>query len=44
MRLELKKSKVEQKIKECIKDLEKKNQSISKMDKIKSQDICDEYY
>jgi len=42
--LELKKSKVEQKIKEFMKDLEKKNQSFSKMDKIGNQDICDEYY
>jgi len=40
----LKKSKAEQKIKECIKDLEKKNQSFFNIDKIKSQDICDEYY
>jgi len=40
----LKKNKVEQRIEECIKNLEQKNQALSKMDKIESQDICDEYY
>jgi thiamine biosynthesis lipoprotein ApbE len=38
------KKKVEEKIKGCIKEIQRKNKSFSKLDKLEAQDLCDEYY
>jgi hypothetical protein len=40
----LKKDRIELKIKECIKNLERKNKTFSEMSKNKKTDMCDEYY